>query len=277
MMQDSPASRYQGETLDPMTEVQDLVTEWQPADIFSATPQNHKPFAILILNQALRLPAAVYSRLWASSIFKVAADGGANRLHDLNTQNEIDLSVDAVIGDLDSLLSETRKYWESKDVPVIHDPDQYSTDFGKAVKYIRSSPSRESIDIVVIGGLGGRVDQGMATLSHLYTFQPDPRYGSGRMYLLSSESITFVLKTGTHKIQAKEGFDGIKLGKHVGIIPLKEPAVISTEGLEWDVQKWETEVGGQMSTSNHVKEELVIVETSKDVLFTIDLDTPGTV
>ena len=108
---------------------------------------------------------------------------------------------------------------------MIHDPDQYSTDFGKAVKFIRSSPSRQAIDIVVIGGLGGRVDQGMATLSHLYTFQPDPAYSSGRMYLLSSESITFVLKTGTHKIQAKEGFDGIKLGKHVGIIPLKERVV----------------------------------------------------
>ncbi|KAH7412389.1 thiamine pyrophosphokinase [Cadophora sp. MPI-SDFR-AT-0126] len=258
-----------------MTKVRDPVTEWQPADIFSARPKNHKPFAILILNQALRLPAVVYSRLWASSIFTVAADGGANRLRDLNIHNKIDLSVDVVIGDLDSLLSETRKYWESKDVPVIHDPDQYSTDFGKAVKYIRSSPSRTTIDIVVLGGLGGRVDQGMATLSHLYAFQPDPNYGSGRMYLLSSESITFVLKTGTHRIQPKGSYDGIKLGKHVGIIPLREPAVISTEGLEWDVQKWETEVGGQMSTSNHVKDELVIVETSKDVLFTIDLDTPG--
>ncbi|KAH6724869.1 thiamine pyrophosphokinase [Leptodontidium sp. MPI-SDFR-AT-0119] len=277
-MQEPPASRYhQNGIFTPMTEAWDLVTEWQPADIFSATPKNHKPFAILVLNQALRLPAAVYSRLWASSIFKVAADGGANRLYDLNTQNGIDLTVDAVIGDLDSLFFEVRKYWESKNVPVIYDPDQYSTDFGKAVKYIRSSRARETTDIVVIGGLGGRVDQGMATLSHLYTFQQDPGYATGRMYLLSSESITFVLKTGKHKIKAKDGFDGIKLGKHVGIIPLKEPSVITTKGLEWDVQKWETEVGGQMSTSNHVKEELVTIETTKDVLFTIDLDTPRTI
>ncbi|KAH9222949.1 thiamine pyrophosphokinase [Leptodontidium sp. 2 PMI_412] len=277
-MQEPPASRYhQNGIFTPMTEAWDIVTEWQPADIFSATPKNHKPFAILVLNQALRLPAAVYSRLWASSIFKVAADGGANRLYDLNTQNRIDLTVDAVIGDLDSLFFEVRKYWDLKNVPVIYDPDQYSTDFGKAVKYIRSSRARETTDIVVIGGLGGRVDQGMATLSHLYTFQQDPGYATGRIYLLSSESITFVLKTGKHKIRAEDGFDGIKLGKHVGIIPLKEPSVITTKGLEWDVQKWETEVGGQMSTSNHVKEELVTIETTKDVLFTIDLDTPRTI
>ncbi|CZT45513.1 related to THI80-thiamin pyrophosphokinase [Rhynchosporium secalis] len=257
-----------------MDKAQAVVTEWQPADIFSATPKNHKPFAILVLNQALQLPAAVYSRLWASSIFKVAADGGANRLHHLNAKNSIDLSADAVIGDLDSLLPEVRTYWESRDVPVIHDPDQHSTDFGKAFHYIRSSPSRENMDIVVIGGLGGRVDQGMTTLSHLYTFQQDPEYASGRMYLLSSESITFVLKTGKHRIRVKEEFEGIKLGKHVGIIPLKEPSVISTEGLKWDVQTWDTEVGGQLSTSNHVKDEMVNVETTKDVLFTIDLDTP---
>ncbi|PBP28000.1 thiamine pyrophosphokinase [Diplocarpon rosae] len=253
------------------------VTEWHPADIFSATPQNHKPFAILILNQALRLPVSVYNRLWASSIFKVAADGGANRLHDLNTENGTHLGLDAVVGDLDSLHPDVREYWEEKNIPVIHDPDQYSTDFTKAVHHIRSSPSRGAIDIVVIGGLGGRVDQGMATLSHLYTFQKEPAYAAGRMYLLSSESITFVLKYGKHKIRTKEGFEGIRLGKHVGIIPLREPSVIWTEGFEWDVQKWETEFGGQMSTSNHVKEEYAVVETTKDVLFTIDLDTPKAV
>ncbi|EKD18297.1 thiamine pyrophosphokinase [Drepanopeziza brunnea f. sp. 'multigermtubi' MB_m1] len=253
----------------------DPVTSWQPADIFSATPKNHKPFAIIILNQALGLPASVYARLWASSIFKVAADGGANCLHDLNAKNGTDLSVDAVIGDLDSLLPEVRKHWEDMSIPVIHDPDQYSTDFGKAVKYIRSSPDRAAIDIVVIGGLGGRVDQGMATLSHLYTFQKEPNYVSGRMYLLSSESITFVLKTGKHRIKVKERYEGIELGRHVGIIPLKEPSVISTQGLEWDVNEWGTEFGGQMSTSNHVKEDEVEVQTTKDVLFTIDLDTPN--
>lgn len=275
MQEFGTTQRYQSGIFVPMTGDWNPTTEWQPVDIFSATPKNRNPFAILILNQALRLPAAVYARLWASSIFKVAADGGANRLYALNSDNGTDLGVDAVVGDLDSLLPEVRKYWEAKNIPVIHDPDQYSTDFTKAVHHIRSDPSRKTIDIVVIGGLGGRVDQGMATLSHLYTFQKEPAYSSGRMYLLSSEGITFVLKTGKHRIRAKEGFEGIKLGKHVGVIPLREPSVISTEGLEWDVQNWETDFGGQMSTSNHVKEEMVLVETTKDVLFTIDLDTPA--
>jgi thiamine pyrophosphokinase len=62
------------------------------------------------------------------------------------------------------------------------------------------------------------------------------------------------------------------LGKHIGIIPLKECSILTTEGLEWDVTDWPTEFGGQMSTSNLVKEDWVTIVTSKAVLFTIDLN-----
>ena len=37
-------------------------------------------------------------------------------------------------GDLASLRQDVREYYESKGVPVIRDPDQYSTDLGKCVK-----------------------------------------------------------------------------------------------------------------------------------------------
>ena len=50
------------------------------------------------------------------------------------------------------------------------------------------------------------------------------------------------------------------------------PSTIRTQGLQWDVTNWATEFGGQISTSNYVKEDWATVETTKDVLFTIDLD-----
>ena len=270
-----------------MTESSDT-TYWFPFRVISSEsrdPSGPKDFAIIVLNQPLELRASIYQTLFDNSIYKVAADGGANRLHDLHLANpESSLDVDCVIGDLDSLAPTTRKYWEDKHVPIIHDPDQNSTDFTKAVNLIRSSDHRKNIDIVVLGGLGGRVDQGLSTLHHLYTFQNSCIYSSGRMYLLSSESITFLLKSGKHKVKVKaKARDGdakslvVGLGKYVGIIPLKEQAVITTEGLEWDVSDWVTELGGQVSTSNHVREEWVTVETQGDVLFTIDLDFPALV
>lgn len=193
-------------------------------------------------------------------------------------------NLDVIIGDLDSLSPEARQYFTHRPKPttIVHDPDQYSTDFGKAVKHVRSASLAldppHAIDIVAMGGLGGRVDQGLSQVHHLYLFQADPNYADGRMYLVSGESLTFLLKAGKHRIHVREkDTQGTRredvFAKYVGIIPIKEPSVITTKGLEWDVTDWETEFGGMMSTSNHVlpETEVVEVETVKDVLFTIAL------
>lgn len=51
--------------------------------------------------------------------------------------------------------------------------------------------------------------------------------------------------------------------------------MITTTGLEWDVQDWKTEMGGMVSTSNHVMEDEIVVETTAVVLFTIELSAGG--
>lgn len=280
-----------------MAEAAETVT-WYPSAIFSDDAGEYKGFGLIVLNQPLELRAAFYSKVWRNAVYHVGADGGANRVHDLAAPQDLAgvLSLDTVIGDLDSLRPEIREYWLEHGSELISYGDQYSTDFTKAVRYIKTfevpkdatfTPSRSGArqealrkvkegpkirDIVCLGGLGGRVDQGLSTLHHLYTFQKEPGYTSGKMFLLSSEAITFVLKAGTHRIQVRDGSSNLGLGKHIGIIPLKEPSVITTHGLEWDVTDWLTEFGGQVSTSNHVREDWVTIETSKDVLFTIDLD-----
>jgi len=249
------------------------VTVWHPLDIFSDHLSLDQRFAVVVLNQPLQLPASTYGTLWKNAGLKVAADGGGNCLFQMRATHPaaVPLDLDIVIGDLDSLSRDAENYWKENRADIIHDSDQYSTDFTKAVNHIRTLSKYRSKDIVALGGLGGRVDQGLSVLHHLYMFQREPEYPSGRMFLLSSESITFVLLSGHHKINVKARYPGIELGKHVGIIPLKEASVITTEGLEWDVKDWKTEFGGLISTSNHVKEEWIVIETTKDVLFTIDL------
>lgn len=167
-----------------------------------------------------------------------------------------------------------RNFYTSQPVPaqVIHDTDQESSDFGKAVAWIAKTGDG-TLDTVVMGGIGGRVDQGLSQLHHLYLFQTAPNYGQGRMFLLSGSSLTFLLKSGTHHIQVRNDGEEEVFAKYVGIIPLQGPSVISTKGLEWDVTDWPTEIGGRISTSNHVLPETKVVEikTSKDVIFTIAL------
>ncbi|KAH7163380.1 thiamine pyrophosphokinase [Dactylonectria estremocensis] len=246
--------------------------EWRPAKLLQDynVPQD---FALLVLNQPLRLGSNL-RKLWKNSSMRVAADGGANRLHALSSFHGKFSNLQLIIGDLDSLTPLVRNFYSSQPSPatIIHDPDQESTDFGKAISWIRKEHPG-GIDIVALGGIGGRVDQGLSQLHHLYRFQADPAYAEGRVFLLSGSSLTFLLKAGVHHIQVREDGESDVFGKHVGIIPLKEPSVISTTGLEWDVTDWQTEIGGQLSTSNHVlpDTQVVQIKTDKDVLFTIAL------
>ncbi|KAF5020233.1 hypothetical protein F66182_7750 [Fusarium sp. NRRL 66182] len=246
--------------------------EWRPAKLLQDYNIS-QDFALLILNQPLKNGINL-RKLWKNSSLRVAADGGANRLHKLSSFHGKYSNLQLIIGDLDSLTPAVRDFYSSQPSPatVIHDADQESTDFAKAINWIRKEYP-EGIDIVALGGIGGRVDQGLSQLHHLYLFQNEPDYASGRVYLLSGSSLTFLLKAGTHHIQVREEGEEDVFGKHVGIIPLKEPANITTRGFEWDVKDWHTEIGGNLSTSNHIlpDEQVVQVTTDKDVLFTVAL------
>ncbi|KXX74849.1 Thiamine pyrophosphokinase 1 [Madurella mycetomatis] len=253
------------------------IVDWDPTVLVRGVGSRTQPqeqdqktgFALIVLNQPLH-NHGVIRQLWNNASIRIAADGGANPSIWLPDGTAID-DLHVIVGDLDSLTTDARAYYD--------DPDQNSTDFGKAVQYARQSHHREAtatpLDIVAIGGLGGRVDQGLSQLHHLYLFQKDPHYADGRMYLFSGESLTFLLKAGRHRIRVRRGPAGEDdvFGKYVGILPIKEPSRITTKGLEWDITDWETEFGGQLSTSNHVLPETQVVEvmTTKDVLFTIAL------
>ncbi|OLN87569.1 Thiamin pyrophosphokinase 1 [Colletotrichum chlorophyti] len=250
--------------------------EWRPIALLrDNAPGFPGPtdFALIVLNQPVK-ETAVFDSLWANALTRVAADGGANRLYDLTQASRKPYNgLDVIIGDLDSLLHSVKEHYTKQEKPaqIIHDPDQYSTDFGKAVTWIRSNHDSK-VDIVALGGLGGRVDQGLSQIHHLYLFQPGSDYAEGKLYLVSGQSLTFLLKPGRHSIWVREGGEDV-FGKYVGIIPIGGTSYITTKGLEWDVENWETKFGGHVSTSNHVLPEtkVVEIETTETVLFTIAL------
>ncbi|KAH6612792.1 thiamine pyrophosphokinase [Chaetomium sp. MPI-SDFR-AT-0129] len=282
--------------------MESVMTYWDPARILGRSAEHDGPrsdsdkFALVVLNQPLH-HLKITRVLWDNAHVRVAADGGANALYEAAGKLG-DSSFDglaAIVGDLDSLTTETQSYYESRSAKsasdpltqVIHEPDQESTDFFKAVAYVRKHYHHSSgnddanpyrpLDIVAIGGLGGRVDQGLSQLHHLYLFQPSKReYADGRVYLFSGESLTFLLHPGEHRIRVRSPLQGGEkdvFGKHVGIVPIGTTSRITTRGLEWDVTDWETRFGGRISTSNHVlpETEVVEVQTTKEVLFTIAL------
>jgi thiamine pyrophosphokinase len=174
------------------------------------------------------------------------------------------------------LLPKVEEYYRNHGSQIIRDTDQESTDFMKCLKLASEEAGRiakapaQKLDVVALGGLGGRIDQGLSQLHHLYVTNRNISLRIRRIILLTPESIAFTLQKGINRIYIPLGRS---LTEKVGILPIGRPAVISTKGLEWDVHDWETEFGCQISTSNHVKGEVVEVETTERVVFTIEVDS----
>lgn len=180
---------------------------------------------------------------------------------------------------MDSLRPEVEEYYQDLGTKIVKNPDQYSTDVAKCLAYIDEHDIGKSADgprashryprdVAILGGLGGRADQAFSLLHQLYRTSQDQATDRD-LYLIAPESIIFLLEKGLNSIETPTGPD--LLTKYVGIIPIARPSVITTRGLEWDVVDWHTEFGTQVSTSNHIVEKLVEVQTTEKVLFTVEL------
>ncbi|KAL4792813.1 putative thiamine pyrophosphokinase [Aspergillus venezuelensis] len=277
--------------------------EWDPTQFLRENEdiQPH-PFALAVLNQPINEVALAVLRKHAQ--LTVCADGGANRFYEYaksHGEESTDLPT-TIIGDLDSINPEIRSHYERLGVEIIQDEDQYSTDFTKSLRFIQKSRGDE-LSILVLGGLGGRVDQAFSQIHHLYMVSEERKKSQsrsqsqsqgggsgseqkGNLYLISEESITFVLHAGKNTIRtprtnrplppdttppSSEHEEPHLLEENVGIIPLSGAASITTTGFQWDVSNWETQIGGQISTSNHIRADVVTVESRVPVLFTVEL------
>jgi thiamine pyrophosphokinase len=160
-------------------------------------------------------------------------------------------------------------------VDVSQDHDQESTDFGKAMqKIVETQPHLPQREILILSTLGGRVDQGLGVLHEM--LREENKDPGVRLWLLSESSVSFILRKGHNHIE------GLKSGglftKYSGLVPIYGPATITTWGMEWDIKDWDTQMGTQVSTSNHVMSDQVEVHTSEPILFTIErspMSSPG--
>lgn len=192
-----------------------------------------------------------------------------------------------ICGDLDSIRPEVMQYYQSRGIRIIKDVDQYSTDLMKCLKYVGKSeeliiawnvcfeslgpPPSQRIDVALFGGLGGRADQALSQLHHLYVVANQrPSLWNGDLHLITTEAMVFLLEKGLNEVYTPIG--SRTFTENVGIIPIGRPSVITTHGLEWDVKDWPTEFGTQISTSNHIKEEIFQVDCSERVLLTLEFD-----
>ncbi|KAJ9653193.1 thiamine pyrophosphokinase [Neophaeococcomyces mojaviensis] len=247
-----------------------MTTTWHPTGLLEGQPA--KPYGIIILNQPINRNAL--NAVISHAVLLVCADGGGNRLMKYEEDTELRKRLpDAIVGDLDSLSIEAADYWKCKGVKIVRYADQYATDFTKSLRWMRQEWDKQKgedaeLDVVVMGGLGGRVDQGFSQIHHLYMVHQQPELLRGSIYLLSEQSLSFVLAVGENEVYINQK----SFAENVGIIPVLGLTRITTSGLEWDVSDWPTEFGAQVSTSNHIRSDLVkITVGDKRPLLTFEL------
>lgn len=248
---------------------------------FLASHESASRRVLIILNQPFSFP--LLDRVWGSTHWHCCADGGANRLYDvtvckskgkLNGRHEFSAAEarsyyipDLIKGDLDSLRCDVHHHYASRGVPVIRDPDQDSTDLMKCVAAIEEKEriDGQQYEILILGGLAGRLDQTIHLLSYLHKL----RKKRGKVLAITDDNIGWVLDEGEHHIR----IDHNLLGPTCGLLPVGiDSTVLSTSGLKWNLTDHPSSFDGLMSTSNHlVPGQDVWIKTSKPIWWTIEL------
>lgn len=157
-----------------------------------------------------------------SGAILVAADGGANHV------SRLDLCPVAVIGDMDSISSETRAQFA--DV-LHHIPEQDSTDFEKSLRVL------DVAGIIGFGFLGPRADHGLAAMQALARHQGAP------VILQSAQDVVFHLPA--HREMTFE----LPPETRVSLFPFASVAC-AAEGLRWPLDGLTFDPMGQIGTSN---------------------------
>lgn len=207
----------------------------------------------------------------------------------------------AICGDLDSVSTQVRAYYESKGVDIHFDSDQDSTDLDKCLHYISNliniagateslsaegnehlhSPVPNSLtrgtSVAIFGSLGGRADQALALLHRLYKLDPDESTSNlGDLYLILPDSMIFVLEKGRHVILTPVG-PGCFDPHGVGIVPLDgHPVFVTSRGLKYEMTNWKAEFGVRISTSNSIVGNSIELEITGRVIFTLCFNISAT-
>jgi len=233
--------------------------EWYLPDVPTLQPDTASS-AIIVSNY--ELPSNLKC-LWDASSYRVCADGGASRLLAADSS----LIPSLIIGDFDSIVKDTLKFYERHDTPIIKDSNQDSTDLEKCLNYLLTEEKKleqHFQTIVVVGGLGGCLSHVFANINALY------KYSTRNIVLIGTKNIS-VICPPHHKTLLSAGTLWKKY-KYCSLIPIGTPARISSQGLRWDLDNTTLAFGELVSTSNELaKETAEIITNNEPVLFVLDV------
>ncbi|GBF93661.1 thiamin pyrophosphokinase [Raphidocelis subcapitata] len=115
--------------------------------------------------------------------------------------------------------------------------------------------------VVVLGALGGRLDHIIAHLNNLYAF---PHLD---ITLCGDGNLVRLLPRGRCLVRPHARLEG----PTCGLVPLAAPAVTTTKGLRWNLDKFEMRFRGLISTSNIIDSPEVEVAADEELIWITEL------
>lgn len=209
--------------------------------------------ALVITNGILEDPA-----LWQEEIGQVelvvAADGGARHARSLG------IRPDVVVGDGDSLDTETARWLEEQGVPRVQYPTaKDETDLELALVHAVRAGARE---ILLLGAQGGRPDQMLANLLLL----AHPALAGCRVRLLGHNYQALLLRGGEEITLTG------RVGDTLSLLPLSEQARgIETTGLRWTLSGDTLSLGPARGISNELTSPQARIALQEGLLLIVHL------
>jgi thiamine pyrophosphokinase len=204
--------------------------------------QSGKITSALIIANGTLPPPAVMRRLIASAGMVICADGGANQARRRN------IRPDVIIGDFDSVVPATRKFFHS--VPQIHISDQETTDLEKALLWCIGS---DIPDIIITGASGDRIDHVTGALGCFRKY-------AGLAAIRFVDSLCQIVPVGRRLSM------NVQRGTKISLIPVGACTGISTTGLRYPLRGETLELGVREGISNAASGKRVTVKVESGTL-----------
>jgi thiamine pyrophosphokinase len=208
------------------------------------------PIALVLLGGEIANEAAAIHYASAAAIV-LCADSGAEHARRLG------LTITAIIGDLDSISSETLEFYRGQGVEIELTQEQEGNDFEKTLLHLSRNFSG---DVRVFGMTGKRTDHTMTNLSVMLRFTD--RFES---IIALDNFAEYRFLTSQHNRCVL----GCPIGTTISLIPFGEAEGIRTENLQYPLWGEKLRLGEREGLSNVATGTPVSIEIASGALLII--------
>jgi thiamine pyrophosphokinase len=209
--------------------------------------------AIVIANGHIGNSEASRAQAWPHNLV-ICADGGAQHALTLG------LAPDVVVGDLDSLDGDLQARLEGEGCQVlVHPTRKDETDLELALRY---AIDRGVDEILILGALGGRIDQALANILLLAL----PELEGVKTRIVAGDQEMFLIRG--------QAFIEGQVGDTVSLLPIAGDVTgITAEGLEYPLQHGTLKFGATLGISNVLMAPVARVQVEHGLLLCVHISS----